>query len=225
MDTRIRSRESETRMTVGIDCMSFSTSDFTLPIGTLATARGIDESSMRARIGQDAMSVCPPDEDVVTLGVRAAMAALQNVDVSAIDHLFFATESAFDMSKASGLYLHKLLGLPSECRTVEFKQACYGGTAALQMAANVVRLHPNKKVLVVASDIARYGMNTKGEWTQGCGAVALLVTAAPRLLALDEESGYYSDDIMDFWHPNYSDGALVDGKYSVRMYLNALGEA
>jgi hydroxymethylglutaryl-CoA synthase len=52
----------------------------------------------------------------------------------------------------------------------------------------------------------------------------MMVTANPRLLALDPETGLYTSDVMDFWRPNYRDQALVDGKYSTRVYLQALQE-
>jgi hydroxymethylglutaryl-CoA synthase len=79
-------------------------------------------------------------------------------------------------------------------------------------------------VLVIAADVARYELASPGEPTQGCGAVAMMVTANPRLLALDPETGLYTSDVMDFWRPNYRDQALVDGKYSTRIYLQALQE-
>ncbi|MDR0662131.1 MAG: hypothetical protein LBF76_01965, partial [Holosporales bacterium] len=95
-------------------------------------------------------------------------------------------------------------------------------TAALQIAAAVVRQHPQDKVLVVASDIARYGLNTSGEPTQGCGAVAFIVSSHPRLLQLEETSGLYTRHIMDFWRPNGQDEACVNGRYSTIAYLEAL---
>ncbi|HVY53889.1 MAG TPA: hydroxymethylglutaryl-CoA synthase, partial [Gammaproteobacteria bacterium] len=76
--------------------------------------------------------------------------------------------------------------------------------------------------LLVASDVARYGLNTSGESSQGCGAVAMLLSANPRIMAIDPEYGVVTESIMDFWRPNYRDEALVDGKYSSRMYLQAL---
>ena len=53
----------------------------------------------------------------------------------------------------------------------------------------------------------------------------MLVSARPRVLALDPEAGFHTEDIMDFWRPNYREEALVDGKYSTRMYLTTLIDA
>lgn len=82
-----------------------------------------------------------------------------------------------------------------------------------------ISLHPESKVLVIGSDIARYGLHTAGESTQGAGAIAMLVTANPRILAFDFDSTFYSASIMDFWSPVYADTAFVDGKFSTEQYL------
>jgi hydroxymethylglutaryl-CoA synthase len=117
-----------------------------------------------------------------------------------------------------------LLGLSTRCRVFETKHACYGGTAALQLATDWVRSGSakGKKALIICSDIARYGVGTPGEPTQGAGAVALLVSDKPRLLTLEAGSGVYANDVMDFWRPLYSKDAVVDGHYSVQCYLDAL---
>src|SRR5690606_6877429 len=141
-----------------------------------------------------------------------------------IELLLFATESGIDQSKAAGIFVHGLLGLPARCRTIELKEACYSGTAALQIACAAVARNPATRVLVIAADVARYELASPGEPTQGCGAVAMMVTANPRIMAIDAETGLFTSDVMDFWRPNYRDQALVDGKYSTRIYLQALQE-
>ncbi|MEM7496025.1 MAG: hydroxymethylglutaryl-CoA synthase, partial [Myxococcota bacterium] len=49
---------------------------------------------------------------------------------------------------------------------------------------------------------------------------AMLVTARPRILALEPGEGLHAQDVMDFWRPNYRQEALVDGKYSAHMYMH-----
>ena len=46
----------------------------------------------------------------------------------------------------------------------------------------------------------------------------MIISRNPRLLLLEDEASYYSEHIMDFWRPNYSDVAFVDGKYSNEQY-------
>jgi hydroxymethylglutaryl-CoA synthase len=210
---------------IGIDGISFYTSHYYLPLQTLATVRDADYNKYAVGIGQERMAIPPPDEDIVTMGASATLPLLKMCRPEEIELLLFATESGIDQSKAGGLFIHGLLDLPKRCRVVELKQACYGGTAGLQMAAAMIARSPRKKALVIATDVARYELGSPGEPTQGCGAVALLVSANPRIVALDPESGVYTEDVMDFWRPNYRDQALVDGKYSTKVYMAALLEA
>ncbi len=207
---------------VGIDTIAFYSSNYFLDLASLAQARGMEIDKYYIGLGQHRMAVPPPDEDVVTMAANAAMQALRDVDVSSIEMLLFATESGVDQSKAAGIYVHDLLNLPERCRVVELKQACYSATLALQLALPFLRQNPTKRVLLIASDIARYGLQTPGESSQGCGAVAMVMSANPRILALESEYGVITENVMDFWRPNYSDVAFVDGKYSSKIYLNML---
>jgi hydroxymethylglutaryl-CoA synthase len=206
-------------ITVGIDVLRFYTSHYYLDLKTLAEARGVDINKFHTGLGQEKMAVVPPDEDIVTMAADAGFQVLKHVDPEDIHLLLFATESAIDQSKAAGIFVHRLLNLPSRCRVVELKQACYSATAGLQMALPMLRENPDKKILLIASDVARYGLKTTGESSQGGGAVAMVLSANPRTLAIEPESGFYTEDVMDFWRPNYREEAVVDGKYSCELYL------
>lgn len=207
---------------VGIDKIAIYTSRYALDLATLANARGIDAEKYHTGLGQYTMAVPPPGEDIVTMAANAAKQALRGVDVSDIEMLLFATESSCDLSKAMGIYVHRLLELPSRCRIVELKQACYSATAGIQLALPFLRENPTKKVLVIASDIARYGLNTTGESSQGAASVAMLLSANPNILAIEPHYGVITDDVMDFWRPIYLHEALVEGKYSSKLYLTML---
>ena len=210
---------------VGIDKIAFYTSHYALDLACLAAARGIDPDKYYVGLGQYKMSVPPPDEDVVTMAANAGARALEGVDLDSIEMVLFATESGVDQSKSAGIYVHHLLGLSERCRVVELKQACYSATAALQLALPFLRENPDKRILLIASDVARYGLKTPGESSQGCGAVAMVLAANPSIIAFDSEYGVVTENVMDFWRPNYSDSAFVDGKYSSKLYLNMLEKA
>lgn len=209
---------------VGIESLAFYIPRYYLSLKTLAKARGIDENKYIQGLGQHFMAVNPPDEGIVTMAANAAHQALQGVNKDAITHVLFATESGIDQSKSAGVFVHHLLKLNNRCRVTELKQACYSATVGLQMGLALIRQDPKQKVLLIASDIARYGLNTTGESSQGGGAVAMVLSANPKIIAIDQESGYYTTDVMDFFRPNYRDEALVDGKFSCEMYLKLLKE-
>ncbi|UQS86487.1 hydroxymethylglutaryl-CoA synthase [Nicoliella spurrieriana] len=211
-------------MNVGIDAISFYTPEMYLSMEELALARDEDPNKYLIGIGQQQQSVIPNTQDVVTMAANAADGIINDDNREHIDLVIFGTETGVDNSKSAAIYLQNLLGLNPNTRAFETKQACYGATAGLQMARDYVQLHPDKQALVIGADVARYGINTPGEVTQGGGAVAMLVTSNPRIISFDGVSSFYSKDIMDFWRPLYTTEAIVDGHYSNDVYVNFFNE-
>ncbi|MFL1695215.1 hydroxymethylglutaryl-CoA synthase [Weissella kandleri] len=205
-------------MKIGIDQMSFFSPHLYIEMTDLAQARGEDPNKYLIGIGQTRQAVIPPTQDAVTMGANAAAPLMTDALRQTLDLVIFATESGVDQSKSGAAYLQRLLGIQKYARTIELKQACYSGTYGLMQARDYVAAHPERKVLVVASDVARYGIKTSGEVTQGGGAVAMLVSADPKILALENDSQFMTDEVMDFWRPNYATEARVDGKYSSNVY-------
>lgn len=204
---------------IGIDRLTFATTELYLDLRDLAAARHVDPDKYLMGIGQSQQAVIPPTQDAVTLAAQAA-AKIPAAELAQVSTVIVATESGVDNSKAAALYVKQLLGLSDFVRTIELKEACYSATAGLQFAKGLVALHPTEKILVIASDIARYGLQTGGEVTQGGGAVAMVVAKDPRVLELESTSVAFSQDVMDFWRPLYRSEALVDGKYSTQVYID-----
>ena len=209
---------------VGIDSLGVAFPAQYLELADLADARGVAPSKFVEGLGIRRMTVPAEDEDTVTLAAREAL-QLAGSTGEDVGLLAVGTETAVDHSKPVASFVQGLLGLPRAMRVFETKHACYGGTAAMQLALDWIRSGSarGKKALVVCADIARYGLHTAGEPTQGAGAVALLLSENPRVLQLDAgQSGVFAQDVNDFWRPLYSKDAVVDGHYSVKCYLDAL---
>lgn len=209
-------------MKIGIDKIGFFTPPTYIDMIELANARDVDPNKYLIGIGQEKMSIASNNYDVVAMAANAANEILTEEDKQKIDMILFATETSVDQSKSGATWVHNLVGIQPFTRSVELKQACYSATAGIQLGMGHIALHPESKVLVLASDIAKYGLGTGGEPTQGAGAVAILLSAEPRILEIEKESATYTEDMDDFWRPNYSDLAFVDGKYSNEAYLNTL---
>ena len=207
-------------MKIGIDKIGFYAPHLYVDMNKLAVARNVEPEKFTIGIGQEKMAIAPITQDPVTLAANAALNILNDEDRAKIDFVIFGTESGIDNSKAGAVYVHHLLDLNPNARSIEVKQACYGATAGIQMAKGHIALNPESRVLVLGSDIARYGLNTSGESTQGAGAVAMVISADPKILALEDKSAYLTVDIMDFWRPVYSDKAFVDGKFSNEQYIH-----
>lgn len=209
-------------MKIGIDKIGFATSQYVLKLDDLALARQTDPAKFSQGLLIEALSVTPVTEDIVTLAASAADQILTDEDKATIDMVILATESSVDQSKAAAIYVHHLMGIQPFARSFEVKEACYSATAALDYAKLHVTAKPESRVLVIASDIAKYGIDSAGESTQGAGSIAMLVTANPRILELHQDNLAQTRDIMDFWRPNYSTTPFVNGVYSTKQYLDSL---
>ncbi|NRO07123.1 hydroxymethylglutaryl-CoA synthase [Lactobacillus helveticus] len=207
-------------MRVGIDKIGLFTPNKYVDMVDLAHARNEDPNKYLIGIGQSEMSVADQTQDAVSMGINATMKYIDRIDKDKIGLLVFGTESGIDQSKSASLFVKTALKLKPEVRTFEVKEACFGLTAALMIARDFVRVHPDKTAMVIGSDIARYGIGTAGEVTQGAGSVSMLIKADPAILALNDGHSAYSEDINDFWRPNDSKLAMVDGKYSTQVYLD-----
>ena len=209
-------------MTIGIDKIGFATSQYVLKLQDLAEARGTDPNKYSKGLLLNEISIAPMTEDIVTLAASASNSILTDKEKEEIDMVIVATESGIDQSKAAAVFVHGLLGIQPFARSFEVKEACYGATAALHYAKLHVENSPKSKVLVIASDIAKYGVGTPGEPTQGAGSVAMLITQNPRIMAFNNDNVAQTRDIMDFWRPNYSTTPYVNGVYSTQQYLDSL---
>lgn len=209
-------------MKIGIHDIAAATGSLFFDLAELAERTGVEVGKFHRGIGQFEMSIPAADEDIVTMGARAAAPILERHGTDGIRTVLFATESGIDQSKAAGVFLHGLMGLPNETRVVELKEACYSATAALQFAVALVARNPHERVLVIASDTARYELDTSGEPTQGSGAIAMLIAVDPDIYEIEPATGLWTTDVMDFWRPNDRSTALVDGHYSVQVYLQSV---
>jgi hydroxymethylglutaryl-CoA synthase len=231
--------------TVGIDGVAYAVPRLTLPIaGEWAERRASvfahgDVDALVAKvssgIGVTEMAVADAHEDVVTLGAQAMRHLLeqQHIALADVGHVLFASEGGVDFSKSASSYV---LGLMSEyfaqdtshIANAEIKFACAASSYAIEYAAALLRsgMCARKYVVVIASDIARYELETPGEYTQGAGAVALALCRNPSLVALDEgPMATASADERDFFRPLFRSFPTVDGKYSVEIYLSLVEKA
>jgi hydroxymethylglutaryl-CoA synthase len=212
----------------GIEALSVHIPRHHLEMTELARATGVEPQKYLQGLGVTSMAVAAPDEDPVTMAAEAARAlfARYPVDPARIGLLVVGSESGVDEAKPIATFVHGLLGLPTACRSFDTKHACYSATAALRLACDWVVARGARrglKALVIASDIARYEVGSAGEPTQGAGAVAMLVSDEPGLLAYEAyPEAVYTEDVLDFWRPNYQSTARVDGRLSIQCYLRSL---
>ncbi len=214
-------------MGVGIEAINAYAGRASLEVRLLFQARRLDMRRFD-NLMMEQKSINLPCEDPVTNAVNAAkplIAALAPSERERIELLIVGTESGLDYAKPISTYVHECLGLSSRCRSFETKHACYGGTAALQMASAFIAASPlpGVKALVIATDASSV-VDRKSYWepSQGAGAVAMLVGDDPQILELDYgANGYCTYEVMDTLRPR-SDLEAGNTDLSLLSYLECL---
>lgn len=196
-------------MKTGIDAIAFDVAKIHLPINTLAKARNIEPEKLEKGLGLIKMTFPDVHQDTVVFGANALTKLIidNNINLNEVARIYIGTESAIDSSKPISSFLIALMeqkfgeNTLAECDVVDFTFACIGGVDALQNCLDFIKLNPTKKAIVVTTDFAKYDLNSGGEYTQGAGAVAMLVTINPRIVAFDNNWATSTKGVFDFFKP------------------------
>ena len=217
-------------MTVGIDDIAIYIPRLFVDARDFAKARGMDPDKLQRGLGISQMAMVDTNQDPACMAANACLKIMQKSDLSPneVGRLYVATESSLDESKAMNSYvigmLEQVYGDDSfgHCGGIECKFACVSGSYALYDNSNWIRAGEaeGKSAIVVVSDIAKYDLGSSGEYTQGAGAVAMLVNDKPRLLEFDPKVTATSiKNEYDFYRPFGKETPIVHGQYSNLLYL------
>ena len=245
-------------MKYGIEAMSFYVPSLYLDIRDLAENRAIEPEKLEKGLGLHKMALPDVHEDTATFAAEALLKLIKDYQISPKDigKIYLGTESALDAAKPTATYALQMVEQVLEqdfgkrcfknCDVVDMTFACIGGVDALQMGLDYVRLNPHKKAIIIASDYAKYELGSTGEYTQGGGAVAILVSSQPKLLEIRGEWGVAMESVFDFFKPRreilktevknisetapdkieiFTDEPIFDGQYSNQCYQHRIREA
>lgn len=225
---------------IGIDDMAFYVPKLYLDIRALAEKRNIPYEKLSQGLGLNKIAVCDTHEDAATMAAEAVAELIvrNGLDPRRIGRIYLGTESALDMAKPTGTYAVEMLAQRfaarygadcfRHCDVLDMTFACIGATDALQNTLDWVATDRDNIGIVVASDIAKYELGSTGEYTQGAGAVAMLVKWNPRLLVVRRLFGIAMESVHDFYKPRrekFSETPVFDGQYSNLCYQNRMYEA
>jgi hydroxymethylglutaryl-CoA synthase len=217
-------------MPVGIDDLAIYIPKLYIDYRDFAEARGIDPRKLEYGIGVKKMALVDTNQDPACMAANACLKLMQknHLHPEDIGRMYVATESGLDESKAMNSFvigmLEQVYGESSfeHAGGIECKFACVSGSYALYDNTNWIRADENngKAAIVIVSDIAKYDIGSAGEYTQGAGAVAMLVKENPRLLAFDQKvTSTIIKNEYDFYRPCGKDTPVVNGTYSNLLYL------
>ena len=217
-------------MSVGIDDLAIYVPKLYIDYKDFAEARGIDPHKLEYGIGVKKMALVDSNQDPACMAANACLKLMQknHLHPEDIGRMYVATETGLDESKAMNSFvigmLEQVYGESSfeHAGGIECKFACVSGSYALYDNTNWIRADENngKAAIVIVSDIAKYDIGSAGEYTQGAGAVAMLVKKNPRLLAFDQKvTSTVIKNEYDFYRPCGKETPLVNGNYSNLLYL------
>lgn len=198
---------------VGIDAMAFYVPNLYVSMDTLAEARGIEAEKLKKGLGLQKMALPDVGEDAATFAANALLNLIEQnqLDPNSIGRVYLGTESAVDGSKPTATYaveivenhLAETFGKRSfkNCDIVDMTFACVGGVDAMHNSIDWVKQDPTRKAVVIASDLSKYDLNSTGEYTQGAGAVAVLISHNPSIISFDDTWGIGSKSEGDFFKP------------------------
>lgn len=217
-------------MAAGIDDIAIYVPRLFVDARDFAKARGMDPDKLQRGLGVSQMAIVDTNQDPACMAANACLRLIERNKLSPKDigRLYVATESSLDESKAMNSYvigmLEQIYGDDSleHCGGIECKFACVSGSYALYDNSNWIRAGESegKYAIVVVSDIAKYDLGSSGEYTQGAGAVAMLLNDAPRIMTFDPKVTSTSiKNEYDFYRPFGKETPIVNGQYSNLLYM------
>jgi hydroxymethylglutaryl-CoA synthase len=240
-------------MTIGISYLSYDIPKIYLDIEEFSKNRDINAEKLKKGLGLYKMSICDVHQDTATLAGNALykLIADHNIDPKSINRIYLGTESALDSSKPTCTYSVEMVEdkigerVFKHTDVVDMTFACIGAVDVFQNALDYVKANPTHKAVVIASDFAKYDLGSSGEYTQGAGAVAMLVEANPKLMSFDGEFGIGFKSEHDFYKPRryhainehtkayttdsklqvYREEPVFDGQFSNQCYQDRIREA
>ena len=245
-------------MSFGIEAASYYVPSLYLEIKYLAEKRGIEPAKLEKGLGLHKMAFPDVHEDAATFAAEALLKLIQdyNLNPKEISRIYLGTESALDAAKPTASYAMQMVEKFLEtdfgtrvfkhCDVVDMTFACVGAIDAFQNCLDFVKANPGKKAVVIASDYAKYELNSSGEYTQGGGAVAILISENPKLLEIENTFGIATESVFDFFKPRrnahrselisasetmpdkieiFTDEPVFDGQYSNQCYQDRIREA
>ncbi|MGC1709792.1 MAG: 3-hydroxy-3-methylglutaryl-CoA synthase, partial [Nitrosotalea sp.] len=217
-------------MAAGIDDIAIYVPRLFVDARDFAKARGMDPDKLQRGLGVSQMAIVDTNQDPACMAANACLRLIERNKLAPKDigRLYVATESSLDESKAMNSYvigmLEQIYGDDSleHCGGIECKFACVSGSYALYDNSNWIRAGEaeGKYAIVVVSDIAKYDLGSSGEYTQGAGAVAMLLSDTPRIMTFDPKVTSTSiKNEYDFYRPFGKETPIVNGQYSNLLYM------
>jgi hydroxymethylglutaryl-CoA synthase len=166
----------------------------------IAKAWGKDPETITSGLGIIEKSVPSPDQDVATISVEAARAALArcNIDSQDIGAVYVGSESHPYAVKPTGTIVGEAISATPFLKVADYEFACKAGTAAIQTCMALVKAEMAKYGLAIGADTSQAAPGDALEYAASAGGAAFII-GTDKVIANINNTCSFTTDTPDFW--------------------------
>jgi hydroxymethylglutaryl-CoA synthase len=166
----------------------------------IAKAWGKDPETITGGLGIIEKSVPSLDQDVATISVEAARAALVrcNINPQDIGAVYVGSESHPYAVKPTGTIVGEAIGATPILKVADYEFACKAGTAAIQTCMALVKSEMVKYGLAIGADTSQAAPGDALEYAASAGGAAFII-GKDKVIATLNETCSFTTDTPDFW--------------------------
>lgn len=173
---------------------------FRIKTEEIAKTWGKDPETIKNGLGIIEKSVPGPDQDVATISVEAARAALLRCDINPQDigALYVGSESHPYAVKPTGTIVGEAIGATPILQVADYEFACKAGTAAIQTCIALVKSDMIQYGLAIGADTSQAAPGDALEYAASAGGAGFII-GKEKIIAKINETCSYTTDTPDFW--------------------------
>lgn len=166
----------------------------------IAKAWGKNPDTIVSGLGIIEKSVPSLDQDVATISVEAARAAIDrcNINPQDIGAIYVGSESHPYAVKPTGTIVGEAVGATPILKVADYEFACKAGTAAIQTCMALVKSDMIKYGMAIGADTSQAAPGDVLEYAASAGGAAFII-GKEKIIANINETCSYTTDTPDFW--------------------------
>ena len=166
----------------------------------IAKAWGKNPDTIVSGLGIIEKSVPSLDQDVATISVEAARAAINrcNINPQDIGAIYVGSESHPYAVKPTGTIVGEAVGATPILKVADYEFACKAGTAAIQTCMALVKSDMIKYGMAIGADTSQAAPGDVLEYAASAGGAAFII-GKEKIIANINETCSYTTDTPDFW--------------------------
>ena len=185
---------------VGIVSYGANIPRYRIKSADIAIAWRKDPDSIASGLNIMEKSVPSLDQDVATISVESARAALArcNIDPQEIGAIYVGSESHPYAVKPTGTIVAEAIGATPNLMVADYEFACKAGTAAIQTCMGLVLSKMIKYGLAIGADTSQAAPGDALEYAASAGGAGFII-GEKNFIASINDTCSFTTDTPDFW--------------------------